>query len=56
MCCNSGLVDNIICETFTTKLAKFLIYTIAHSGDYASLIALIQDLLVVVFVYVGHVI
>lgn len=53
MCRNSGLVDNIICEAFTSKLAKFLIYTMAHSGDYVSLIALIQDLLVVVFVYVS---
>ena len=55
-CCNSGFVGNVTCETFTINRTKVLISGIALSRGHVSLIALIQDLLVVVFDYIGHVI
>ena len=57
-CGNSGFVGNISYDTFAIKWAKVLISAIANCGGYIvyiSLIAFIQDLLVVVFDDAGHV-
>lgn len=47
--CDSRFVDDVICDTYTIKRAKVLISAIALSRGHVSLIAFIQDLLVVVF-------
>ena len=49
--CDSRFVDDVICETYIIRRAKVLVSAIALSlsRGHVSLIAFIQDLLVVVF-------
>ena len=54
-CRDCSFVDNVACKAFTIKRAEILISAIALSFVFNIIATFLQDLLIVVFDYVGRV-